>query len=364
MLNIGIDGYEANVDQKVGIGHYAYQLLKTIYQIDHVNRYTVFLPFAPSSDLPCFRPGWTYRFGTKAPLWTLMQLPWLIRQEKLDLFFSPTHYSPWLVNLPAIISIMDLSYFSYPQMFTTKDLWKLRYMGRYSIKRAKKILTISQFSKNEIIKNYNYPAQNIVVTYPGVPKSEIRNPKSETNNTLRKFNIGNKYILFVGTLQPRKNLIKLIKAFELIEDRIQLVLVGKKGWMYEPIFQAIKDSPKKDDIFWLNYVDSEDLSALYQSAVCFILPSLYEGFGIPVVEAMSNGCPVVVSRTSSLPEIAGDAGIFINPESIEDIAKGMKKALQLSQVDRKKLINQGLKQAKRFNWEECAKKTIACFEKI
>lgn len=176
---IGIDGYEANVSQRVGISQYAHQLLLQIYKQDKNNEYLVFLPAKPFPDFPKEKDNWHYIIGKPGSLWTVLQLPNLIKQKKLDLFFSPTHYAPWFTKIPKIISIMDLSYLSYPEMFKIKDLLQLKYMTKYSIKHAQKVLTISEFSRSEIIKYYKYPEKDIVVTYPGVDKSEIRISKSE-----------------------------------------------------------------------------------------------------------------------------------------------------------------------------------------
>ena len=239
-------------------------------------------------------------------------------------------------------------------MFRLKDLLQLKYMGLYSIKKAQKILTISEFSKKEIVKYYNYPEKDIVVTYPGVNnfKYQISNIKFQISK------VTGKYILFVGTVQPRKNIQRLIGALEQLDEDIQLVIVGKKGWLYESIFAAIAKSSKKENIVYLDYVTEDTLVHLYQNALCFVLPSLYEGFGLPVVEAMNYGCPVVVSNTTSLPEVAGDVGIYVNPEDVTDIAQGLKKALQLTKKDRESIVRKGKEQAQKFTWENCARKTI------
>ena len=262
---------------------------------------------------------------------------------------------------------MDLSYLHYPGMFRPSDLYQLKFFTTYSIKRARKILTISNFTKQEIIRFYKYSKDDIVVTYPGVDREKLTTIDKTTvitgTSSKRLVNI-QPYILFVGTIQPRKNIVRLIKSFEQIQPRVKLILVGKKGWLYEPIFTCISESVKRDQIIWLDYVTNNQLNYLYQNASCLVLPSLYEGFGLPVIEAMSSGCPVVLSNTSSLPEIAGGAGIYVNPQSIEDIASGITKALQLSVEQRKILIEKGKHQAQKFTWENCAEKTLEVFKQV
>lgn len=350
-MNIGIDGYEANTTQRVGIGQYAYQLLSQLYKSDNENNYTIFLPSSPLSDLPVENSQWRYVEGNLGSFWTISQLPFLIRKNPVDIFFSPTHYTPWFTPFPRFISVMDLSYLHYPEMFRVKDLIQLKYMGGLSIAQAKKIFTISEFSKHEIIKEYKRKDEDVIVTYPGF---NVKLPM----HTSRKYVPNTPYILFVGTIQPRKNIERLIKAFDELKQDIDLLIVGKRGWLYEPIITAAKASKRAKNIKFLDFVTDVELTALYQNAVCLVLPSLYEGFGIPVAEAMQVGCPVVVSNTTSLPEVAGEAGIYVDPLNIGDIAEGLSKAIQLSQADRTKLILKGKEQIKKFNWETCAQKTI------
>lgn len=357
-MNIGIDGYEANTDKRVGIGQYAYQVITGLYNLDERNDYTIFLPTKALPDLPHERKNWKYIVGSPGSFWTIIQLPVLIKTQKLDIFFSPTHYVPWFTNVPKVFSIMDLSYLHFPQMFKTKDYLKLKYMTLYSVKHARKILTISEFSKQEIVKNYNVLQSDIIVTYPGFTKLELPEFHFQ-KDILSKYEITKRYLLFVGTLQPRKNISRLLKAFDLLnKNDVQLVLVGKKGWLYGPIFAAIEKSPRKEDILVLDFVDGTDLPTLYANATCFVLPSLHEGFGIPVAEALLYGCPVVVSNTSSLPEVAGDTGIYVNPLEVEDIALGLKKGLQLKPEARLSLSKKGQEHIKKFNWETCVKKTL------
>src|SRR3989344_5431318 len=176
-MNIGIDGYEANTDERVGIGQYAYQVLKYLSKLDNQNNYTVFLPTPALIDMPVISQHWNYVVGTPASFWTIKQLPALIKTKTLDLFFSPTHYIPWFTQVPRVFSIMDLSYLHFPRMFATKDYMQLKYMTLYSIKHARKIFTISEFSKREITKHYKFPAEHISVTYPGI-NLEFRNQTS------------------------------------------------------------------------------------------------------------------------------------------------------------------------------------------
>lgn len=182
-------------------------------------------------------------------------------------------------------------------------------------------------------------------------------------NIKDRFKIKGDYILSVGTLQPRKNYVRLIEAFSALISQypnIDLVIVGKKGWMWEEILAAPKKFNVANRVKFLDFVPDEDLAMLYKNAKCFALVSLYEGFGIPVLEAMAFGCPVITSNISSLPEVVGNAGILVNPNDVNDIVRGIKEALE----NRKGLIVKGFKQAKKFSWEKCARETLAVLEEI
>ncbi len=327
---IGIDGNEANVKHRVGISEYAFELLRQFAQFtpDSLGiQFTIYLKDKPREDLPKERDGWKYRVIGPRKLWTQFGLPLdlFFHRPRPDVFFTPTHYAPRFSPVPTVISIMDLSYIHFPELFKKKDLYQLKNWTAYSAKNAKKILTISKFSKDDIIKTYQIPGDRVVVTYPGI-KEELRimNDESRMSELQSRYGIKGKYILFVGTLQPRKNIVRLIEAFSrisssLINNPLSLIIVGKKGWMYESILEAPKKFNITNKVKFLEFVSNEDLPFLYQNAECFVLPSLYEGFGLPVLEAMKYGCPCVISNVSSLPEAGGDAALYFDPNNASDI---------------------------------------------
>lgn len=358
-MNIGIDGYEANTTNRVGIGQYAYQLLVQLSKLGTKNKYTIFLPTPAVADMPKENTHWKYVIGSSGSFWTIKQLPFLIRRQALDVFFSPTHYTPWFTTIPKAMSVMDLSYLHYPELFKKKDFIQLQYMGGFSIRNAQHIFTISEFSKKEILKNYHIPAEKITVTYPG--HEHLSTHVIETSLSKKT---GENYILFVGTLQPRKNVERLIEAYESTQTDHKLVIVGKRGWLYESILKKMQTSSKKDSIVYLEFVSDEELTVLYAKAAFLVLPSLYEGFGIPVLEAHTHSLPVVVSNTTSLPEVAGEAGIYVDPTNTSSIAEGITKALQLSESDRKKLAGEAKKQLAKFSWKKTAEQTLEVLENL
>lgn len=370
-MNIAIDGYEANVSNRVGIGSYAYETLNGLYNVlkkNQTSNVKVYLPTTPLEDLPTETSWWQYSMLKPRTLWTFIGLPMGIMSsyDKPDVIFSPTHYIPRFLSIPRVMSIMDVSYLQYPELFNKKDLHQLVHWTAYSVKRAKAVFTISEFSRNAIIEAYNIPKSRIFVTYPG-----FRMATTEKKYSVQKVYALNKpYILSVGTLQPRKNFSRLIEAFSQIKQLseykdYELVIVGKKGWLYEGILNAPKQCNVESSVKFLDFVPDEHLPELYKQSACFVLPSLYEGFGLPVLEAMAYGIPIVVSNVSSLPEIAGDAGVMVNPEDTEHIAKGIKKALQEKEAPAgEKRREIGLQRVTLFRWDSAAKKTLDILEQV
>lgn len=356
---IAIDGYEANVQNRVGIGRYAHEILRHLSKITTAHVYRVYLPNTPRPDMPKSTDRWKYRIAGPQKLWTFVGLPLALTRDHpvSDVVFSPTHYVPRWIASPRVMAIMDLSYLKYPHMFRPHDLHQLIHWTRYSVRLARAILTISQYSKSAIMNAYGVPEKRIVVTYPGLTM-----PMTQTKGN----DLGD-YILSVGTLQPRKNFVRLIQAYSRIAAKypdLTLVIVGKKGWLYEDILLAPKKHGVAERVYFMDFVSDRDLSALYKNAKAFALPSLYEGFGIPVLEAMSLGTPVIVSNTSSLPEVAGEAGIYVDPESVESIADGLTLALSENRDAAKKRMVAARKQVEKFTWEKAAKQTLEVLEKI
>lgn len=384
---IGINGYEAVVprfgfDEKTGLprrvgsGEYCYQLLVNLNKIDKKNDYIIYLPEKQTTDLPKESANWHYKIIKPRKMWTLfgLSLEFFLRRSKPDVFLSPTHYLPFFSPKKSFISILDVSYLKFPELFKKSDLNQLTKWTRYSAKKAKGIFTISQASKGDIINEYGVPKKRVVVTYPGIKEVLSSKYKVLSMSELeKKYGIKGQYILFVGTLQPRKNIIRLIQAFaenskltcprrgKTQNSKLQLVIIGKRGWQYEEILEAPEKYGIKDKVVFLENITNEELQTFYKNATCFVLPSLYEGFGLPILEAMQYGCPVITSNVSSLPEVGGDAALYVDPLDANDI----KEKLELMINDeglRIKLAKKGYEQAKKFSWEKTARETLSVLE--
>lgn len=332
-------------------------------------------------------------------LWTQVGLAKEVLFNPPDVLFVPAHTLPVIrrPDLKTVVTIHDLGYEYLPQYHRFPQKLYLNKSTEYAVKNASHLIAVSEATKNDLINKLGCPKEKITVVYEGFDKDKFSvNSKQKTENIkslklLRSLNITRPYILFVGTLQPRKNIERLIEAFSVLchperspdvrrdesrdlsqiksverdsspakrvqNDKIGLVIAGSKGWLYEDILSAPKRFGIEDRVKFLGYTKEDDLPTLYQNALCFCLPSLFEGFGLPVLEAMACGCPVVVSNTSSLPEVAGEAGLYVNPLDAKDIAQKLKLIIENGKL-RTELSAKGLKQAQMFSWEKAARETI------
>ncbi len=360
---IGIDGNEANVPQRVGVNQVAFELLRHLSQLKTEHRFVVFLKERPLPDMPPSSSSLTYEVFGPSKAWVVTGLTLrLLRKPRPDILFSPSHYIPLLSPVPRVFSIMDLSYEKFGlEYFRKYDLEQLRRWTKVSSKLAKKIITISQTSKFDIIEHYGLPPEKIEVIYPGYNQElyQPRVPLTKQQQVREKYSIKGKYFVFLGTLQPRKNILRLIKAFAKLGGGTKLVIIGKKGWLYEKILKISQGLGVENKVIFTGFVPDEDLPALYKASVAYILPSLYEGFGIPVIEAQACGAITITSTVSSLPEIAGEGNIYIkDPKSVKQIAESLREALSLSRKKRENLVAMNKENVKRFSWDEAAQKTL------
>ncbi len=363
---IGIDINEANIGQRVGVNQVAYATFKALVEnLPAEDKIIALSKERPLPDLPLSGDKLTYEiFGPKR-MWVLTGLTkrLLFNKPKIDVFFSPSHYTPLLSRVPSVIYLMDLSYERFgTEYFTTYDINQLKRWTPLSIRRSKHVLTISEFSKSEIVSLYHTSPDKITVVYPGFDRLTYHSkiPKTKQLQVRKKYGIVGKYFLYVGTLQPRKNLGKLIEAFSKLKNKqVKLVIGGKKGWLYDQIFEQVKDLKIENHVIFLGFVPGEDLPGLIKGSLAYVLPSLYEGFGIPPVEAQAVGVPVIVSRVSSLPEVIGASGIYIeDPNSVDSIQKALGNVLSLKKSEREAIIEVGKENTRRFDWNLSAAKVL------
>ncbi len=377
MKKIWIDGFEANVPQRVGSGQVAFELLKNIERVDKRNDFTVLLASNPLPDLPKERENWRYKIIRPNRLKTLVSIPLALfaSKQRPDVIFSPTHYIPRFSPVKRVGMIFDLSFLHFPEMFNKKDLYQLTTWSKFTILNADRIITISKFSRDDIIKNYKAffssegdLRKKISVSYPGKDENTFKpiNDVKKIESVKDKYKVMGDYIIYIGTVQPRKNLKRLIESFQKIEN-LKLVIVGKtkgpgrQAWMFEEILNLPKQLKIEEKVVFTGFVPTEELPYLLQGAKAFVLPSLWEGFGIPPVEAMASGVPVIVSNVSSLPEVVGDAGLTVDPNSIDQIEQAIR-TISSDKKLREKLSKKGLERAKFFSNENMAKTVLSVLE--
>lgn len=357
-MTIAVDGNEANVSMRVGVSVYTLNLLK--YFRDQASarlRFKIFLKATPLEDMPQENQFFKYEIVKGKFLWSQIFLPLrLFSKKDVDVFFSPAHYTPRFCPVPQVVTIHDLAYLFYPNDFLKRDLFQLREWTKHSINNASKIIAVSKTTKKDIVKSYDIPEEKITVVYNGYEKKHGAF-ESKLKASLSK----DPYILYVGTLQPRKNIQTLVKAFSKFKHlypNFKLIIAGKKGWLYDKIYEEVTDLGLEDDVYFTDFISDNQLVFLYKNAFCLVMPSFYEGFGIPPLEAMSFGCPVISSFTSSLPEISGDAALYFDPENPYDLIEKLK-SLKEDPKLRRQLIKNGESKVKQFSWKKCAAETLS-----
>lgn len=371
-LIIGIDGNEANIEKRVGINTYVYKLLWNFWKLQDEwhNKISliVYLKDKPLNDLPKETQNFKYKILKGKGNWILTKLmPSLyFDKERPDIFFSPSHYTLPFAPIPRVCSIMDLGYLNFSEQFSKKVFWQLKWWSAISILVSKRVIAISNSTKQDIVRHYPFARKKTYVTHLGFDNEKYNTNISEKDvrRVKNKYSIVDDYILYLGTLKPSKNIEGLIEAFSLIKSNCKLVIAGKKGWMYETIFEKVEKLKIDKKVIFTDFVDEEDKPALIKGAKIFVMPSFWEGFGLDVLSAMACGVPVVVSRVGSLPEVVDKAGIFVDPNNVNSIKDGLLKILSLKHFEYNKIVNDGIIQSKKFSWEKCARDTLKILEGV
>jgi glycosyltransferase involved in cell wall biosynthesis len=309
----------------------------------------------------------------KIPLGKLIQkmflIPLYIKKNNPDVIHDTYHFAPFLFlkKFKKVITVYDITPILYPETHKISRIFMHKYFFSPILKSSDKIISISENTKRDIIKHFKIPEDKIKVIPLAANENFRKLDENETSKIKSKYNINFPFILYVGTLEPRKNIPNLLNAFYKIKKQQgiahKLVIAGGKGWKYNEIFETIEKLNLQNDVIFTGYVPDEDLPGLYNAADLFVYPSLYEGFGLPPLEAMQCGTPVITSNTSSLPEVVGDAGIMVNPHDIGELANKMYEVLTNKDL-RKELSKKGIERAKLFSWKKCAEETLKVYEEV
>jgi len=368
-MKIGFDGRFIRQGQS-GNGTFTQLLLEGLARLDNANEYTVYLleknSFIKKNNFYLKQMG---RLHSNSQLRFLMTFPFELSRNPVDIFHA-IYTVPLNTKSKIVLTMVELSWFVNPDDFPAGRLFlsQVRLITKYSIKRADRIITPTQIIRAQVLEHFDLQEDKVEVVPFGLNEGFLERCNPEVIDGIRsKFGIREDYILTVGDLHPRKNLLRIIDAFTWLKETKKiphkLVLVGKALYQAEKIYEKAYSGSTKDAILFTGYVSFDDLRALYQGAALFAFPSLDEGFGLPVHEAMASRSPVIVSDRGSLPEVAGDAALVVDPLSIEDIGSAMYRIIQSPSV-REELIRKGLDQIKRFTWEDSCRRTLRIYQDI
>lgn len=386
---IGFDASRAFVAQRTGTENYSFNLLTQLLQIDRRNAYKVYLRLPP--EVVRSKEGiktWLTQVADSLPtsqnfrlvlirskrLWTQFGLAKELWVRPPDVLFVPAHTLPYIRrrSIKTVVTIHDLGYEYLPQYHQFPHRLWLNRSTEYAVRRADKLIAVSEATRDDLIKKLSATPEKISVVYEGVgwkiePASISLNQIEQART---KYSVLFPYVLFVGTIQPRKNLVSLIQAFHKVLQNaevlklypsMRLILIGRKGWLNSSIYEEPARLGIDDKVVFLGHVPDSETAALMKSASCFAFPSLFEGFGVPILDAQSYGTPVITSNKKPMTEVGGTACEYVDPLSIDSIAQGLVRVL----TDRRyaeSLRQKGLQNVRRFSWEKAAKETLRVFE--
>lgn len=299
-------------------------------------------------------------------LWSFFKLPKIIKYLELDIYWGTNYVLPRKNRRTKyVVTVYDLALFKFQGIGAFKNTMRVKTLTKAACENANKIIAISKATADDIQEILNIPENKIVVSYCGGLSGERINSKSEINPILMT---ENKFFLFISTIEPRKNIINIVKGFEDYIDRTKekhnLVLAGKKGWRCDEIYETIENSKYRDRIIMPGYISDDDKEYLMRNAIAFVYPSLYEGFGIPIIEAFSYELPVITSNVSSMPEVGGDVALYVDPYSVSDISMALEKMANMSDVDRMELKKGMKERVAYFSWEKNAEEIMTTFENL
>ncbi|MGE5221503.1 MAG: glycosyltransferase family 4 protein [Omnitrophica WOR_2 bacterium] len=381
-MRIGIDARFLTHPQTGGFKTYTVNLISALAEVDSENEYILYLDRIPNSEtlLPS-EPNFSYRvIEGQVPMVGMfwreqVRLSQAAIRDHIELLHSPCLTAPVYLPCPSVVTIHDTIWRS-PEIYAKRKrlpahrrLMELyyRYIPELAVKRASVVITVSQAAKKSIIEQLGLPSGQIQVTYEAA--SRIFHPVTGFEQIVsirRKYGLSKNFILAIGSADPRKNIATLIQAYGLLparlRDRNELAIVWNHPTLVSDMVEQVETMGLADKVHFLNQVSSEDLAVLYNTASLFVFPSLYEGFGLPLLEAMSCGAPVIAADNSSIPEVAGDAALLVKAEDTESLARFIREILQ-DEALRRKLSEKGLQRAKCFSWKKCGCETVSAYQK-
>lgn len=370
---IGIDASRATVAERTGTEAYSLHLIRGLLDLESEHCFRLYFNQAPAPGLFSTIAGAAHceqRAIAFPRLWTHVRLSAEMLVRPPDVLFVPAHVLPLVHPRRSVVTVHDLGHRFYPKAHTPGQRRYLEWSTRYHVSSAAHLVADSKATKQDLVQHYGADEARITVVHLGVDPSlqPVRVP-AKLARVRAKYGLGDAYLLYLGTLQPRKNLVRLIDAFAEVcqagdvAPDLQLVLAGKRGWLYQEILERGRELGLEARILFPGYVSAADLAALYSGAHLFVMPSLYEGFCLPVLEAMACGTPVACSAASSLPEVVGDAALLFDPHDAHEMADVMLSLLREDGL-RQSLSERGLWQVACFTWSRAARQLLDVLEKV
>ncbi|MDA8387625.1 MAG: glycosyltransferase family 1 protein [Nitrospiraceae bacterium] len=365
-MNIAVDAFALTEKQASGIPNYTRKLLSPLAGLNRADKYFLYSrdPFEFEQGPNIIRRALEKKGGLSYgnTLWLFSRGIQLMQKDKIDIFWGPRHMLPPILpkKIKKVLTVHDLAWKYYPETLEKYNLLIMKLFAERSIRRADHILAVSGATARGLMA-LGVPEERITVTYNAADGFKPLDKSSSAEYICRKYGTNKNYVLTVSTVEPRKNLVTLLRAFAPLRGP-QLVIAGARGWKNAAVHAEYeKLGFREEEVKFLGYVPDEEMNMLYSGAMVFVFPSIYEGFGMPLLEAMASGAPVISSNTSSLPEVAGDAGILLPPLDVEKWSAAISKALG-DKTLRKEMISKGLSQSKKFSWEDSARKTLRVFQ--
>jgi len=364
---IGIDASRAGTKQKTGTEYYSYEIIKSLLEIDKTNHYILYSKNRLEGELANLPKNAVNKILKFPRLWSQIRLSSEMIKNPPDVLFVSAHTIPIRHPKNTVVTIHDVGFRQFPDLYTPLERYYHNFSMKFSVRYAKKIIAISNATKRDLIKIYNADESKMTVIYHGYDKNKYFVEKNFDEQKYKDQLKYAPYLFFIGRLEAKKNIVNLVKAYAMLrkepKNHHKLVLAGRPGYRYEDIKTQIDNLPEniRTDVIELGYVPDEDAAKYLRGADILVFPSKFEGFGMPLVEAMASGVPVVASNTTSIPEVVEDAGILCNPDKPFDFAAACSKIIN-SKLARDNLVAKGLKRAKDFSWTDAAKKTLKVIE--
>ncbi len=369
-MKIAVHASHLSQDREDGNQTYIMNLFTHLAQVDQKNQYDFYYSAPPKRHLEA--PNYHHIIHQAPVAWTQRVFPQLLRKDNPDVLFMPIQMLPFLKSKKqkSVVTIHDLAFFYYPETFPWKDRTLHKIYVREAIMSSDALIAITQATKDDILARYNVPEDKIHVIYHGIDHTRFRPSNQDDDDLIQavkdKYSIHKPYLLFVGNVQPRKNVQGLIKAFShwkaTTNINAQLVIAGAKAWMVEDVLEEVQELLENDIIFTGRFLD-EELPPLLWGATAFVLPSFYEGFGLPILEAAACGTPVLIADTPALTEVAGNAAMIFDPHNPLDIAAKIDTLWSDTQLQQD-MRQKGYRRAQEFSWKRCAQETLILLDAI